>query len=512
MNSVILLSIICLFLACLGHVLIDGLSIPGVANDEGHARVRFVLGLSIAVWLWTLWLGLSARPAFATIATLSTSAVFVLISRMKYTYLREPLVFSDLGFLGLLIRHPALFYIGRKERGGLGIVTGVLLLFIGLWIHYEPRAISAGLQAMTLILAFLPVMLIVFGAGKEIRLAPRTVAEVEGHPAHRFVKRLGLSVSLLISYVVWRAGGSDHEAPPVDGTGYDAVIIVQSESFIDLRRQGVATQLPNLDRMRLRALAHGRLNVSCFGAYTHRSEVEMLTGVPFTAQGMDRFDPYLRPERIAQASLAMRLRIAGWQTRFIHPHDQRFFRRDRAISRLGFDQFIGEDAFAATDRYGPYIGDIALAMRIVKEIKTVHNTEPPLLLMAVSMEAHDPYGIGRLSEIDDPVKQYVRHIAHADTLLGLVVEALDTNTRHSLLVFYGDHAPILPGHEALAEDTATDFVLLSCGSESEKMSGEQTLLTLSPAEVHALLCSLLDSVSSAVRISPSSDEAIESIN
>ena len=490
----------------------------GIANDVSRARGRIILGTVIGLWLWFLWLGLSARPAFATVATLITSAVFVRISQEKYAHLREPLVFSDIGYVNLLLRHPTLFYLGRKEAVLIGTITAVLLAIIFIWPHYEPRAVGSVLQVAILILASLLAGLTAFRAEAIIPFIPGMVADVQGQSAYCFVRRLGLSVSLLVGYAAWRADQrwhekAHHEAQAIDGTHYDAVIVVQSESFVDLRRQGSAIDLPNLDHMRRRSLAHGRLSVSCFGAYTHRSEVEMLSGISFSAQGMDRFDPYLRPERFANASLAARLRRGGWRTCFIHPHDPSFFRRDRAIPRIGFDFFIAEDEFALADRYGPYIGDLALADRISKEILSARRDGQPLFLMAVSMEAHDPYGIGRIPETDDPVEQYVRHIAHADALLGQVAAVLDSCTGKALLVFYGDHAPILPGHECLAEDTATDFVLLSCGSVAEKLDAESAPVTLSPAEVYALLCSQLERNGQSARNDlPPFDVTIESIS
>ncbi len=449
-------------------------------------------GLGVVAGLFLLWLGASARPFFAATASLITLAVFVGISRVKYGYLREPLVFSDLAFIATLIRHPALFYLGRREAAGIAIFIAAVIALISVWTTQEPRLFGHGAQALILAGGVGLSALLLAGP-----LAQRLAAlePLRSAPAGDLVRDVGLLTTLVGGFALWRAervrAAHSDPGPARLGDRYRAVIVIQSESFCDIRRQGVAARLEAFDRLRGRALASGRLEVSCFGAYTHRSEVEMLTGIPFAAQGMDRFDPYLRPDRLAEASLATRLRVGGWRTLFLHPHDPRFFRRDRAIPQLGFERFVAEDAYSDGDRYGPYVSDRAIARTLIREIEQAVEAGKPLFAMAVTMEAHDPYGPGRLAETDDPVAQYVRHIANTDALLGALVEALDLRTDRSLLVFYGDHAPILPGHEALADDTATDYLMLECGWAAQKDTEPTGSVDRSPAKINALLRSKL---------------------
>lgn len=498
-----LLATLAVTLAAAGRL--DRLAVPSRDGAEPTRREptpgeAHVLGAVIAGWLWMLWLGLSARPLFATVAALVTLGVFVLISRVKYAYLREPLVFSDLGFLSTLIRHPALFYIGLGTAAGLGVAVVLLAGVIFTWSRMEPRILGEAAQAGVLAAALLVAAAVPILAGWIAGLLPGLSRQLLDMPADRFVATQGLAVSLVAGFALWRRDGlrqgggrqavGASAALPRQGGDHRAVIVLQSESFADLRRSGVALALPHVDRLRRRALAHGRLEVSCYGAYTHRSEVEMLTGIAFARQGMDRFDPYLRPQRLAQASLARALGAGGWRTLFLHPHDARFFRRDRAIPCLGFARFLDEKAFAPDDRFGPYVGDIAVGRRIVEEIESAGAAGEALFLMAVTMEAHDPYGAGRLAGIDDPVAQYARHTANADAMLGAVAAALDALTERSLLVFYGDHAPILPGHEALADDRATDYLVLECGWAAAKAS-ERPASARSPAAINALLRSRL---------------------
>lgn len=443
---------------------------PGAAGRRArrvappaHRALRWVVyGL-----LLLFWFALSARLAFAVTAAIITTAVFLVISVEKYRHLKEPFVLTDFAFITHLVRHPQLFYLGwRKTLGVVLVIAGLLGLIVG-WMVLEPRSIGALGQASlgAGLLALLGLALA--AATLLLRLCPRAADAVTHAPAARFVAELGLLPSLVVSGLVMRA----QPAPPppafrpaVEGEGaWDAVVIIQSESFYDLRRQGVAAELPGLDRLKQRALAHGRLKVPCYGAYTLRPEFALSTGLAFAAQGIDRFHPFLRARRFRDHALPAALGRAGWRTLFLHPYDPHFFGRARAVPLLGFQRFLDEADFAGDDRCGPYVADAAVGARMEQELAAAQAEGRPLYMMAVTMEAHDPYGPGRLPESDDPLAQYCRHLANADAMLARMAARLDAATERALLVFYGDHAPLLPGFDMLADDPRTDYLVVVCG-------------------------------------------------
>ena len=75
-----------------------------------------------------------------------------------------------------------------------------------------------------------------------------------------------------------------------------------------------------------------------WGANTMRTEFAVLTGIPESALGYDRFNPYYGLARVPIESHVWRLRRAGYRTICLHPFDRRFFRRDLAMPALGFEQ------------------------------------------------------------------------------------------------------------------------------------------------------------------------------
>lgn len=460
-------------------------------------------GLSLRICaysvLFLFWLALSARAAFAATAAIITTAVFLVVSGEKRRHLTEPLVVTDLAFISHLIRHPDLFYLGWRKSLGVALVVAALIALIVSWMIVEPRTLDGAAQA-ALLVTLAALVGAAYGAPR-LLLAPwpRALELVARDPAQAFTPRLGLVPALLVSAVALRAlpppplpapRGVGASSPP----RWDAVVVIQSESFYDLRRHGAELDLPALDGLRHRALAHGRLEVPCYGAYTLRPEFAVATGLPFAAQGVDRFHPYLRPGRFAPHALPAQLGAAGWDTLFLHPYDPNFFGRARAIPRLGYRRFLSEADFVDMERCGPYVADRAVGARMEAELVGARLRGQPLFMMAVTMEAHDPYGKGRLPHTDDPVRQYCHHIANADALLARMVAVLDAQAERALLVFYGDHAPLLPGYGHLAGDARTDYIVVECGSRAPMRSSEPVVSTLcSPADLNEILRRMLDS-------------------
>src|SRR5207253_969711 len=81
------------------------------------------------------------------------------------------------------------------------------------------------------------------------------------------------------------------------------------------------------------AALFGRFAVPAWGAYTMRAEFAVLSGVPESELGYDRFNPYYALARVPLESQVWRLRRAGYRTICLHPFDRRFFRRDLALPR-----------------------------------------------------------------------------------------------------------------------------------------------------------------------------------
>jgi hypothetical protein len=457
----------------------------------GGGGAALLVRAGVIAWIWLLAFGLTGRPLFAATATGVSIAIAVAISNAKLRYLQEPLLFSDIPLLAHIPAHLDLFYVPRRWRAAAFGAVALLVAAIVAWLAVEPRG-SADVQITAL-------LLVAAGTAAVLRrdtlLAPaaRLVGEAEPRTD---VARLGLLATMLAYYASWRleqvpAPVRTAPAPPAQPAAFDIIVIVQAESFVDLRRLGHAdVRLPAFDRLRQRARCSGQLEVPGTGANTLRPESAVLTGRGFSEQGFDRFHPYLRPARFAANALPRLLAAAGWDTVFVHPFDRRFFRRHRAMPALGFARFIDDRAFAGAKRYGPFVSDEAVADLLLDTIERRKPGDPPLFAYVVTMEAHDPYGAGRLPDEDDPVRQYVRHLENADRMLGRIADRLDAGADRALLVAFGDHVPFLPEFADPFPDTRTDFVVAEFGRQARR---EQVGLIAAtrPESLHALILRLL---------------------
>ena len=185
------------------------------------------------------WLGLFGRFWFALVASLVTLAILVAISNAKRRSLYEPLVFSDFAFILPMLRHPSLFYIERRE--GLALIGGAALLVavIAAWVGIEPRSIPMPAQ-----LALLAAEAALLGFAAVAVPWPQALTFADPCDPRDTVRRFGLALSLPTAWLRWRGEGRRPlPAPPANSLreDVDAVVVVQSESFMDLRRIGIAT-------------------------------------------------------------------------------------------------------------------------------------------------------------------------------------------------------------------------------------------------------------------------------
>src|SRR5260370_1403776 len=104
----------------------------------------------------------------------------------------------------------------------------------------------------------------------------------------------------------------------------------------------------------------GRFGVPGWGANTMRTEFAVLTGIPESELGYDRFNPYYGLARVPLESQVWRLRRAGYRTICLHPFDPRFFRRDLVMPALGFEQFLARQELGSP-RPPPFFPDPELS-------------------------------------------------------------------------------------------------------------------------------------------------------
>lgn len=404
--------------------------------------------------LLTLLLG---RPWFAMAVVSAFLLMLVLVNNAKVRALREPFVFQDYEYFTDAIRHPRLYipFLGWGKL--LGAVAGfACAVTIGFWGEVVP-AQRLGWSGQ------LGGIAVVAGVGMALlRVANRKSLAVSFDP-DRDVRTLGLLASL------WRYGEESRDFPvavsPFDlfvpeqtASRLPHLVAVQSESFFDPRSlySGIRSDvLAEFDRLRADALAHGKLNVPAWGANTVRTEFAFLTGIGEDRLGVHRFNPY---RAIAAgwnvSSVASYLKRLGYRTICIHPYPANFYRRDRVYPRLGFDEFLDIRVFEDTMRFGPYIGDVAVADKVSA---IVHGATGPVFIFVITMENHGPLHLERVAPADidalyaeppppgcEDLTIYLRHLRNADRMIAMLRRTLEDCDCPAGLCWYGDHVPIMP--------------------------------------------------------------------
>ena len=451
-----------------GALALAGWLIPRhVAETRNFPSGALLLDLVPALLVGSLIITPTGRPILTGVALVALGAGFALADRTKREVLREPVVFSEMSELRHVFTHPHLYLpfagpalvIGGAATAVVVCIT-LLSLEPGLWSP-DPLLVLCygGLVAFSIWLM-----------SREPALgAAAKVLERLGAAGEPFsdAARLGPFAMVLVYGVIARAERTARrvrQAPPparapasrCSGAGVP-LVLVQCESFFDARRLSPLIPqalLAGYDACCESSGTFGRLDVPGWGANTMRAEFAVLTGIPESDLGYDRFNPYHAFARAPVASLAWRLRNQGYRTLCLHPFDRSFFRRDLALPALGFETFLGLETLGGSRR-PPYYSDPDLAYRVLE----VLNAEGPRsFIFVITMGNHGPWhgaGIPVDPELrrtfdatglpqGDQLMRYLDGLRKSDEMLQILLSGFQQSQRDGVLAFYGDHLPSLP--------------------------------------------------------------------
>ncbi len=401
---------------------------------------------------------LTSRPVFSAFVAVALVGLLAAISNAKYESLREPFVFTDLSLFSQLFAHPRLYLPFLSVGKVVAIGAGVVLVIAGFVAEPPSSSHSAVLPWLAVALPFAAVL----AACARLPLVLEPNADQRRHGFFAvFVAYLmnGLRPATLrhFRHVVDTAPFVHDDALQVHASRQRPdVIVIQSESFFDVRRLGEEIEpglLARFDEARREAVFHGEMTVPAWGANTMRTEFAVLTGTKSAALGYARFYPYAFVRR-PLASLASWFRRRGYETVAVHPYYADFFGRNRVFPLLGFERFLDIAHFREARRVGPYVADAAVADAVLAEFDDADA--PPRFVFAMTMENHGPLhletvlpgeAVPRHSLGDGPswhdLTAYLRHIENADAMIGRLLDHLRSSSRKAVVCFYGDHVPAL---------------------------------------------------------------------
>lgn len=466
--------------------IIDGFAHPrGLRTMRGIVLRLLPVALVMAglvALLGSFWLS----AIIAMLLLLST----VVGSNIKYEILGEPLVFSDLIVFISFLRAPK-FYLHAIP---VALRVALPIVFMGLLLVMVRIARSGDSDSR------LDGVLVAFVLGVLSFMVARRATIMKSPDLGPDVRRFGLLSTLVMYSVRWR-----RERPPLPISPLKAVdappllIVIQCESFADPRQLFNDTmEMPGLALARHKAILHGNLLPSGFGAYTMRTEYGVMCGRDDSALGFRRYDPFLTSDQETSFALPNRLAASYPDRVFIHPHDMRFYARHRIVPNWGFNQIVGDDRFAPDAAVGPYIGDIPFGASIAG---LAHDATKPTLIYGVSMENHGPWKSNRMG-MASAADAYRAHLANSDRMLHNLITDLGNMRADALLVFYGDHRPSIPNVVHHKSGRATPYVMLRfVDGRCQATSPRQADLT--PAMLHQEILAQLSNQSPQAANSPS---------
>jgi Sulfatase len=432
--------------------------------------------IAIAGILWLSLALMTLRPASSALMWATLAAGLLLADRTKRQILQEPVVFADASELLQVVTHPRFYlpYVHPVVFYGIG---GMLLLATAWLFSFEPpltlaspillRLLGLGLLALPIGAYFWRPSLTVMATVMR-RLGPT------GDPVLD-AEKLGIYGSFAVHTVCSRQERPERRAACSFGIvtvpeDKPPVVLVQAESFFDIGRLDPTQPSPLTEYMacRARAWRYGHLDVDAWGANTTRSEFAVMSGISPPQLGLDRFNPYHSFARRPVDTLATRLRQAGYLTVCVHPYDRRFYGRHRIMPNLGFDQFIGGEAFDSPR--GQFVSDEALAEWINTFIA---RQAQPVFVFAISVANHGPWPTQTtVSDAAVPaLGGYLDGVLGTDRMIGQLASSRWLNDDGGIFALYGDHQPSLPAlaHGAFNIDSSTDYFIMDGTSTGTRL-------------------------------------------
>lgn len=433
-------------------------------------------------------IGFTGSAIVSLLMATALHGFFVVASNAKYKMLGEPLVFSDLALIGAVFKHPQ-FYLSAVQMWQKCAIAGVAgALIVALYHSYDSSHLDHLLGLVVLGIGFV-------GLAISLKL-PFVTARAVCPKLEDDVSALGLLPTLMLYWLRWRAIA--HPAAWTDQTRAvqaDApmlVVAIQCESFADPEEifadltENQSSHLRGLASARANAYQWGNLEVSGFGAYTMRTEYGVIFGRTEEELAFRRFDPLLTAEGEGSYALPQKLKnhgSAAWNSAFLHPHDMRFYGRNTIMPAAGFDTLLGEAAFAPPmPDDGRYVTDAAIADTILQRAAT---TLGPDFLYAVTIENHGPWSS---SSGCDLVDAYLKLTQHSDAMLARLQAELPViaaaKGQASMLIFFGDHRPSIPGATSPQAERHTPYVILRFDSAGQLVKGTAQRQDVTPAALH----------------------------
>ena len=419
----------------------------------------FTLNVSVLVGISSFILLFTKRIEWVTIIVSGVAAILSFVNIGKFQLRNVPLLYEDFFLLNeVWILLPEILNIRLLVVIGIG---GILLFLLGhLLMKWIKKTALARHRLMTSIILGLSIF--IFAIGQSINSADISIMEsgfiysLSNNTRPRMIieeAQLEEADALYQNYLDAYAQLEDVDGEPKTKPN---IIIVQSEAFWDVNKLGVSfdhNPIPVFEKLKKESI-HGEAYVPVFGGGTSNTEYEILTGLTMKNFSSDWYMVYPNEIKSPTVSLASILKNQGYVTEGVHPYMSWYYNRIEVYKHFGFDRLKTIEYMNGYDNIGVFASDDYVTDMIIDSLAA---SKEPLFSFVVTMQNHGPYGNVRFKqdEFDIAVKDklsdssryllanYTQGIHLSDRALGRLVEHLKTLDEPTILMFFGDHLPML---------------------------------------------------------------------
>lgn len=238
------------------------------------------------------------------------------------------------------------------------------------------------------------------------------------------------------------------------------IILVLLESFADPTEIGFLElsedPVPNFHKLE-ENYTTGYLSVPVVGAGTANTEFEVLTGMSMRFFGTGEYPYKTILKTNACESVADALSDMGYGTYVVHNNKAKFYSRNNAFSKMGFDAFVSRE-FMNIREYTP-LGSWPTDDILRKEVQKCLDDTPGQsdFVYTITVQGHGAYPKEKV--IEQPAisvsangfdketnyqwEYYVNMLHEVDRFIGSLVDDMSRRNERTMVVMFGDHLPTM---------------------------------------------------------------------
>ena len=236
------------------------------------------------------------------------------------------------------------------------------------------------------------------------------------------------------------------------------IIMVMNEAFSDLRTVGLNGNIdvmPFIDSLSENTVK-GNLYVSVFGGGTCNTEFEALTGNTLAFLGVGAY-PYTEYVTHQMFSLASYFKEIGYRSDAFHANLANNWNRNIAYPNLGFETFHVLSDYKDFEEV-TYLHDnpADISDYLYMEGMDRQSDQHPRFFFNVTMQNHSPYerwlDVDKADSVADygnslyvDTQVYLSLVKASDDEVRQLVETYRNSEEPTMIIFFGDHQPGLPG-------------------------------------------------------------------